>query len=112
MDRKDQVIKIAKKRGVIKASDLKTKGISRNYLYALAREGKLRKVARGIYELPDNQPTEHIALIEVAKRIPNAVISLISALSYYDLTTQLPMKFGSQYHEGHGDLKSSIPLLI
>ncbi len=90
MDRKSQVIKIAKQKGVIKASDLKTKGISRNYLYELTKKGKLRKVARGLYELPENQPTEHVALIEVAKRIPKAVISLISALNYYDLTTQLP----------------------
>jgi len=90
MDRKSQVIRIAKQKGVIKASDLKARGISRNYLYALTREGKLKKVARGLYELPDNQLTERIALIEVAKRIPNAVVSLISALNYYDLTTQLP----------------------
>ncbi len=90
MDRKAQVIKIAKQKGIINTRDLKARGISRNYLYALTGEGKLRKVARGLYELPDNQPTEHIELIEVAKRIPNAVISLISALNYYDLTTQLP----------------------
>ena len=90
MDRKAQIIKIAKHKGVITASDLKARGISRNYLYALNKEGKLQKVARGLYELPDNQLTEHSALIEVAKRIPNAVVSLISALNYYDLTTQLP----------------------
>lgn len=90
MDRKAQIIKIAKQKGVITASDLKARGISRNYLYALNKEGKLQKVARGLYELPDNQLTEHSALIEVAKRIPNAVVSLISALNYYDLTTQLP----------------------
>lgn len=90
MDRKAHVLKIAKRKGVIGASDLKTLGISRNYLYSLNREGKLQKVARGLYELPDNQTTEHSTLIEVMKRVPNAVVSLISALSYYDLTTQLP----------------------
>ncbi len=90
MDRKTQVLKIAKRKGVIRASDLKTLGISRNYLYSLNREGKLQKLARGLYELPDNQITEHSTLIEVMKRVPNAVVSLISALNFYDLTTQLP----------------------
>ena len=90
MDRKAHVLKIAKRKGVIRASDLKTLGISRNYLYSLNREGKLQKLARGLYELPDNQITEHSTLIEVMKRVPNAVVSLISALNFYDLTTQLP----------------------
>ncbi len=90
MDRKTQILKLAKKKGVIGANDLKVKGISRNYLYSMLREQKLQKVARGLYALPNAHITEYTALIEVAKRVPNAVVCLISALSYHDLTTQLP----------------------
>ena len=90
MDRKTQVLKIAKAKGIIKASDVEAKGISRSYLYALNNAGLLQKISRGLYTLPGSQITEHITLIEIAKRIPNAVVCLISALSYYELTTQLP----------------------
>ncbi len=90
MNRKTQIIKLAKQKGVIKASDLESVGISRTYLHILYNEGVLQKVGRGLYELPSTQITEHNTLIEVTRRIPNAVICLISALSYFDLTTQLP----------------------
>jgi predicted transcriptional regulator of viral defense system len=90
MERKEKILNIAKEKGIIRASDLEAEGISRNYLYALCKSGLLQKLSRGLYTLPDAPLTEHINLIEVAKRLPNAVICLISALSFHDLTTQIP----------------------
>jgi predicted transcriptional regulator of viral defense system len=34
--------------------------------------------------------TENSSLAEVAKRLPHAVVCLISALSYHEITTQIP----------------------
>ena len=90
MERNEKVLKIAKEKGIVRASDLEAEGISRNYLYAFCKSGLLQKLSRGLYTLPDGPITEHINLIEVAKRIPNTVICLISALSFHDLTTQIP----------------------
>ncbi len=90
MDRKTQVLEMVKEKGVIKAGDIEVEGISRSYLYMLHNSGLLQKIAPGLYMLPDTHVTEHITLIEIAKRVPNAVVCLISALSFYDLTTQLP----------------------
>ncbi len=90
MDRKTQILEIVKEKGVIKAGDIEAEGISRSYLYILHNSGLLQKITRGLYALPDTHVTEHITLIEIAKRVPNAVVCLISALSFYDLTTQLP----------------------
>lgn len=90
MERKEKVLNIVKEKGIIRASDLEAASISRNYLYALCKSGLLQKLSRGLYTLPEAPMTEHINLIEVAKRLPNTVICLISALSFHDLTTQIP----------------------
>lgn len=90
MGRTQEIINIAKSKGIIRASDCKKSGISRNYLYKLCKAGKLLKMSRGLYSLTDIPVTEHLTFIEVAKRNPNAVICLISALSFHKLTTQIP----------------------
>jgi predicted transcriptional regulator of viral defense system len=90
MDRKEQVREIVKNLGMVKAMDIEASGISRNYLYTLNKEGLLQKKARGVYTLPDYPVTEHYDIIEITKRAPNAVICLISALSFHNITTQIP----------------------
>ena len=70
MDRKTQVLEIVKEKGVIKAGDIEAEGISRSYLYMLHNSGLLQKITRGLYALPDTLVTEHITLVEIAKRIP------------------------------------------
>jgi len=46
-------------------------------------------VERGLYVLPDTMTSESLFLAEVSKRVPNAVICLISALQFHHLTTQI-----------------------
>ena len=83
----NQITNIAKNKGIIKASDLEAEGISRNYLYKLHKAGKLQKMSRGLYALPDASFTENVNLVEVAKRVPNAVVCLI-ALTVPDTLTR------------------------
>lgn len=75
---------------MIGAKDAESVGISRNYLYLMCKEGLLVKTVRGLYTLPEISITEHWQLGEVAKRVPNAVVCLISALSFHRITTQIP----------------------
>ncbi|MCL2207058.1 MAG: AbiEi antitoxin N-terminal domain-containing protein [Fibromonadales bacterium] len=89
MNHKQQIMQLADARGIIRAKDLETTGISRNYLYKMHKDGLLKKISTGLYTLPNALATEHLTIAEVAKRIPHAVISLISALIYHELTTQL-----------------------
>lgn len=90
MSRTQEIINIAKSKGIIRSSDCKKYGISRNYLYRLSKAGILVKISRGLYTLANIPATEHMALIEVAKRTPNAIVCLLSALSFHELTTQIP----------------------
>ena len=90
MTRTEQILALVREKGIIRACDLKERNISRNYLYKLCQEGILERTAKGLYILSNSLITEHRSLIELTKQIPKAVICLISALSFHQLTTQLP----------------------
>ena len=52
--------------------------------------GKLERVGRGIYSLPNQAVSENRSLAEVAIRVPRGVICLVSALRVHDIGTQAP----------------------
>lgn len=89
MDRKQKILELAKQMGLIRPRDVEAAGIQREYLLRLYRDGDLTRVGRGLYALPDGQTSEFLSLAEVAKRVPNAVVCLISALEFHNLTTQI-----------------------
>jgi len=89
MDRKQKILKLSRQMGLIRPRDVEAAGIHREYLLRLYRNGDLVRVGRGLYALPDAQTSEHLSFAEVAKRAPNAVICLISALEFHHLTTQI-----------------------
>jgi len=92
MDRKQKILGLTRRLGLIRPRDVEAEGIPREYLYRLCADGALTRVGRGLYALPDTLTSEAITLAEVAKRVPNAVICLISALQSHNLTTQIPHK--------------------
>jgi predicted transcriptional regulator of viral defense system len=90
MRRQQQILELARKKGIIRAADVEGVGISRNYLYRMHKKGLLHRSAVGLYSLHESPLTENASLAEVAKRLPHAVVCLISALSYHGITTQIP----------------------
>ena len=65
-------------------------GIHRRTLYAMREEGQIEVLARGLYRLADLPPLGSPDLVTVAAKIPQAVVCLISALAFHELTTQIP----------------------
>ena len=59
-------------------------------LSRLVDEGMVLRQARGIYVAARHAPTEAHTLALVAKRVPEAVFCLLTALRFHDLTTQSP----------------------
>ncbi len=86
----EQLLSIARRSGVIRASDLRAKGIAPVYLTRLVRSGALVRVGRGLYSLADGEPTAHRTAVEAARHVPRGVVCLVSALALHELTTQLP----------------------
>ena len=89
MDRKENVLHLARQMGIIRPRDVEAAGIPREYLLRLHRNGDLTRVRRGLYALPDVLTSESVSIAEVAKRVPNAVVCLISALQFHNVTTQI-----------------------
>jgi predicted transcriptional regulator of viral defense system len=56
----------------------------------MRESGELERVTRGLYRLAEAPPLGNPDLVVVALRIPDAVVCLISALAFHDLTTQIP----------------------
>jgi predicted transcriptional regulator of viral defense system len=76
--------------GIVRPVDLEARGISRAELYRLVREGSLERQARGLYVASQHAYTTYHALAQVAKRVPEGVFCLLTALRFHDLTTQSP----------------------
>ncbi|MEA5549980.1 type IV toxin-antitoxin system AbiEi family antitoxin domain-containing protein [Anabaena cylindrica UHCC 0172] len=92
MSKTDQILSYASQTGVIRAKDIAAKGIHREYLKRLENQGILVRSARGVYTLADAEITANHTLVETAKRVPNGVVCLLSALSFYQITTQAPFE--------------------
>jgi len=88
----EKVLELVEEMGVLRARDLNPYGIPRTYLSRLCAAGKLQRIARGLYALPNSEITEHRALVEVCKRVPKGVICLLSALRFHEITTQSPFE--------------------
>jgi predicted transcriptional regulator of viral defense system len=85
----DALIRLARK-GPLRARDLADANIPRSYLARLCESGVLEQVDRGLYRLIDARVTELHSIAEVAKRVPHAVVCLLSALQIHGLTTEVP----------------------
>ncbi len=92
ISKRQQVIDFAKQQAVIRPRDLVAKGLPKDYLNQLAQQGVLEKIGRGLYQWPDREINGHQSLIEVAKLAPKGVITLLSALSFHELTSQNPFE--------------------
>ncbi len=86
----DRLLRLARQKGLLRASDLDAPGIPRIYLTRLTAGGQLAKAGRGIYRLAENLLPESESLAIVAARVPQAVFCLLTALQFHELTTQLP----------------------
>jgi predicted transcriptional regulator of viral defense system len=85
-----QIVKLVRRKGLLRARDLRPLSIPRRHLTRLVAEGVLLRSGRGIYALADAAASEHRSLAEVCARVPAGVICLLSALRFHGLTTQNP----------------------
>jgi predicted transcriptional regulator of viral defense system len=82
-------------------------------LYTLRDSERIVELGRGLYRLADAGEAEYPDLALVAARAPDATVCLISALSYHDITTQIPSSVHLAVQRGsyHG-ITLSIPVTV
>lgn len=61
-------------------------------LSRMVRRGELARIGRGLYALPDRTVSEHGTLAEVARRHPQGIVCLLSALQFHDLSRHIPFE--------------------
>lgn len=69
----------------VRSSPLRRVGIRK-----LAREGRLIEMGRGVYRVANAPLESHEDLALLALRKPDAVVCLLSALRFHELTTESP----------------------
>lgn len=86
----ERALVLLAKQPLLRARDFESIGIARETLRRLVASGELEQPSRGLYARRDADLSADVSLAEVARRTPHAVISLVSALRFHGLTTQLP----------------------
>ena len=74
--------------GIGRAKDLEARGLTSGQIASMRARGVIERVGRGLYRLPDSELTEHHGLALAARKAPAAVVCLLSALRFHDLTSQ------------------------
>lgn len=88
-----KAIKIFKaNRGILSTAKAIRLGIHPKTLYNMRDQGVLELLSRGLYHLSEYSEISQPDLVIVSQKIPQAVICLTSALSFHEITTQIPHK--------------------
>jgi predicted transcriptional regulator of viral defense system len=85
-----RLMEYVQRHGMVRPRDLAGIGVDRRVLKRLVDQGELLQRSRGVYSLPQHEPTRHTDLAEVCARASNATVCLITALDFHELTTQIP----------------------
>lgn len=86
----EHLLKLAGRHVLLREREIQRAGISSMAVTRAVRAGKLERINRGLYSLPDAPWDENLNLSEVAARVPRAVIVLVSALRFHQIGTQQP----------------------
>ncbi|MBU4219925.1 MAG: type IV toxin-antitoxin system AbiEi family antitoxin domain-containing protein [Actinobacteria bacterium] len=89
-DKVKRILELARNSGIVSTAEVRSRGIHHEYLRQLCAEGKLMRVGRGLYMLPDAEVTAHHGLAQAGKAVPKGVICLLSALRFHEIGTQAP----------------------
>lgn len=76
--------------GFARTKDILKAGIHPRDIRSMADEGRIVRVKRGLYRLSEIPLVSDQGFIDLAHAVPKGVVCLISALSYFELTTFNP----------------------
>lgn len=78
------------KGGLLRAAEAAKAGIHPQVLARMEKKAVIEKIGRGLYRLDELPPLSQPDIATVALKVPQGILCLISALSFHDITTQVP----------------------
>ena len=85
-------LELSEQGGIVRARDFVAAGVGAEQLRRLSASGELLRMSRGTYIAADAAVTAHHSLALAARRVPNGVICLLSALRVHQIGTQNPFE--------------------
>jgi predicted transcriptional regulator of viral defense system len=76
--------------GYARTKDLKKIGVHTRTILKLLEEGIIEKIKPGLYRLSEFSDVNYVSFVDVCKAVPKAIICLLSAADYFELTTFTP----------------------
>lgn len=106
----DKLIKFMKESGrIMRFSDILDAGFHPDTMKHLLERDKIIRPARGLYALEENMPNENPDLVLASLQAPGGVICLISALSFYNATSDIPSHVDIALEKGAGEYRINYP---
>ncbi|MGE5410113.1 MAG: type IV toxin-antitoxin system AbiEi family antitoxin domain-containing protein [Clostridiales bacterium] len=96
-------------KGYARMEELKRSGIQTRKISKAVKDGLLIKVSPGLYKLTDYPWDEHGSFADVCNANKKAVICLLSAAAYYDLTTFNPSEVYAAVPHNTSNFKLDYP---
>jgi predicted transcriptional regulator of viral defense system len=76
--------------GILRTSEALKESVHPRILYFMRDTGQLEELCRGTFRLSEMPPLSQPDIVTVASKVKSGVICLISALSFHEITTQIP----------------------
>ncbi len=89
--REKEIIKAFKNNGgVLRQSKLRKNGFHQDTITSLYKKGIIEKINRGLYKLKEYEPDNNLDLVYASLQSEKGVVCLISALSFHEITDEIP----------------------
>ncbi|HEV7670469.1 MAG TPA: type IV toxin-antitoxin system AbiEi family antitoxin domain-containing protein [Thermoanaerobaculia bacterium] len=83
-------LKLLDKGGLFRSRDLEAAGLHRSRLVRLVERGEIERIGRGLYRFPEGEISTEFSIAAIGRRIPQAIVCLLSALRFHEIGTRSP----------------------
>ncbi len=88
--RADDPLAALDQEGIFRSRDLEAAGVHRSRLARLVERGEVERVGRGLYRFPEGEISSDFTIAAVCRKVPQAIVCLLSALRFHEIGTQSP----------------------